>query len=106
MLTCIALNLLSPWSNNLLAFDNGISPNINLICLVVKALSTSVLVYVVDWFAFNAKALSTSVLVYVVALSAFIAKAVVGSALCWVYEAMFPLCIISLHGVKVASCFL
>ena len=30
------------------------------------AVSTSVFVYVVDWFAFNAKLLSTSVFVYVV----------------------------------------
>ena len=40
--------------------------NDNLFCFSAKLLSTSVFVYVVDWFAFSTSLVSTSALLYVV----------------------------------------
>ena len=52
----------------------GSDKTANKSCFNNKLLSTSVLVYVVDWFAFAAKQFSTCVFVYVVFWLAFNAK--------------------------------
>ena len=55
---------------DLSAFRRSWASTYDVVAFGVRRLSTSVLVYVVVWFAFSANAVSTCVIVYVVALSA------------------------------------